>query len=198
MGWGSRPTTAAVATAETRSAELAAASLATDRFMELIGAGRTNAEIAATLYMAEGTVKTHIGRLLTKLEAANRVQVALVRRSGLGDEHLARHPEVDDEAELAVEVEPQVLPPTARALDPPTDDRSDEIVGAGEVTARDAVAAQLEVADPPSGDVVGEAPADDLDLGQLRHAESLTQTGRKRTVPAGMSTAAPTQPGRVM
>lgn len=59
----------------------------TDREREVlveIARGATNAEIAATLFMAEGTVKTHIGRLLTKLEARDRVALVLVaHRAGL-------------------------------------------------------------------------------------------------------------------
>ncbi|HEY8471663.1 MAG TPA: response regulator transcription factor [Natronosporangium sp.] len=43
-----------------------------------IGQGKSNAEIAAELYMSVGTVKAHVSRLLTKLEVANRVQIALV------------------------------------------------------------------------------------------------------------------------
>ncbi len=43
-----------------------------------ISKGATNAEIAQTLYMAEGTVKTHIGRLLSKLEARDRVGLVLI------------------------------------------------------------------------------------------------------------------------
>lgn len=43
-----------------------------------VGQGASNAQIAATLYMSEATVKAHVSRLLTKLGAANRVQVAIV------------------------------------------------------------------------------------------------------------------------
>ena len=43
-----------------------------------IAAGATNAEIATTLYMAEGTVKTHIGRLLAKLHCRDRVGLVLL------------------------------------------------------------------------------------------------------------------------
>ncbi|MEL4506120.1 response regulator transcription factor [Luteococcus sp. H138] len=52
----------------------------TDREREVlveIAHGATNSEIAATLYMAEGTVKTHIGRLLSKLHARDRVGLVL-------------------------------------------------------------------------------------------------------------------------
>ena len=54
--------------------------LLTEREREVlleVAAGATNAEIAATLYMAEGTVKTHIGRLLTKLQSRDRVGLVL-------------------------------------------------------------------------------------------------------------------------
>lgn len=53
----------------------------TDREREVlieIAKGATNAEISASLYMAEGTVKTHIGRLFTKLRARDRVQLVLI------------------------------------------------------------------------------------------------------------------------
>jgi DNA-binding NarL/FixJ family response regulator len=42
-----------------------------------IAAGATNSEIAGKLYMAEGTVKTHIGRLLSKLAIRDRVGLVL-------------------------------------------------------------------------------------------------------------------------
>jgi DNA-binding NarL/FixJ family response regulator len=42
-----------------------------------IGQGKSNADIAAELYMSVATVKAHVSRLLTKLGLNNRVQVAL-------------------------------------------------------------------------------------------------------------------------
>ncbi len=54
--------------------------LLTEREREVlveIARGATNGEIARTLYMAEGTVKTHIGRLLAKLECRDRVGLVL-------------------------------------------------------------------------------------------------------------------------
>lgn len=41
--------------------------------MELVAAGRSNAEIAAELHLSADTVKTYVGRLFRKLGAANRV-----------------------------------------------------------------------------------------------------------------------------
>jgi len=53
----------------------------TDREREVavaIGRGSSNAEIAEELFMSVATVKAHVTRLLTKLEVANRVQIALL------------------------------------------------------------------------------------------------------------------------
>ncbi|RMI44159.1 response regulator transcription factor [Streptomyces triticirhizae] len=44
----------------------------------LVGQGRSNAEIAAALYLSVPTVKTHVSRLLAKLDLANRTQLALL------------------------------------------------------------------------------------------------------------------------
>jgi DNA-binding NarL/FixJ family response regulator len=62
---------------------LAAQQLAalTDREREVateVGAGASNAEIAASLFMSEATVKAHVSRLLSKLAVNNRVQIAIL------------------------------------------------------------------------------------------------------------------------
>jgi DNA-binding NarL/FixJ family response regulator len=43
-----------------------------------IGSGASNAEVAASLFMSEATVKAHVSRLFTKLDVGNRVQIAIL------------------------------------------------------------------------------------------------------------------------
>ena len=57
--------------------------------LALIGRGRTNGEIAAELFVGEGTVKTHVNHLFTKLQLRDRAAAVvfaydhgLVRRPG--------------------------------------------------------------------------------------------------------------------
>jgi DNA-binding NarL/FixJ family response regulator len=53
----------------------------TEREMEVllqVAAGRSNAEIAADLLMSPATAKTHVSRLLTKLDARDRAQLVVI------------------------------------------------------------------------------------------------------------------------
>ncbi|MEU8696199.1 response regulator transcription factor [Streptomyces sp. NPDC048680] len=52
-----------------------------------VGHGRSNAEIAAALYLSVATVKTQVSRILAKFDFNNRVQIALlVHDAGLLDD----------------------------------------------------------------------------------------------------------------
>lgn len=62
----------------------------TDREREvvaLVGQAYTNAQIGETLYMSPSTAKTHVGRAMAKLQARDRVHLAiLAHQSGVADE----------------------------------------------------------------------------------------------------------------
>ena len=74
---------------ERRQAALVRIGRLTDREREVFGAvaaGGSNAQIGRELFMSEATVKTHVSRLLDKLDAANRVQLAILAHdAGLTD-----------------------------------------------------------------------------------------------------------------
>jgi DNA-binding NarL/FixJ family response regulator len=54
--------------------------------LRCIGDGLNNAEIAATLFLSESTVKTHVGNVLAKTHSRDRVRAALLAvRTGLAE-----------------------------------------------------------------------------------------------------------------
>jgi DNA-binding NarL/FixJ family response regulator len=59
----------------------------TDREREVLcslASGKSNAEVATTLYVSEGTIKTHVSHILTKLALRDRMQaVVFAYESGL-------------------------------------------------------------------------------------------------------------------
>lgn len=60
--------------------ELARLSEREREVLRLIARGASNKEIAASLFLAEGTVKNHVTAILTKLEVSDRTQAALRAR----------------------------------------------------------------------------------------------------------------------
>ncbi|MFE7116712.1 response regulator [Streptomyces sp. NPDC057654] len=63
------------ATARTRVEELTARER---EVLALLGGGLSNAEIAAKLYLVEGTVKAYVSAILSRLSLKNRVQAAIL------------------------------------------------------------------------------------------------------------------------
>jgi DNA-binding NarL/FixJ family response regulator len=46
--------------------------------LALVARGRSNAELAGDLSMSPATAKTHVSRLLTKLDARDRAQLVVI------------------------------------------------------------------------------------------------------------------------
>jgi two-component system NarL family response regulator len=65
--------------------------------LALIASGKSNSEIAESLYIAAGTVRVHVHAILQKLEVRDRTQaVVLALRNGLIDaERLSSNPAID-------------------------------------------------------------------------------------------------------
>ena len=83
VGNGSSPVSGASETAEEtfarRAQQLSALGLsqAEQHVIELIAQGKSNKEIAAALYLSEGTIKNYISVILSKLELRDRTQIAI-------------------------------------------------------------------------------------------------------------------------
>jgi hypothetical protein len=60
--------------------------------LDLIAAGRNNADIAATLVLSPKTVQNHISNIFTKLQVTDRARaIVMAREAGLGREPGREH-----------------------------------------------------------------------------------------------------------
>ena len=54
------------------------------RILELIADGLSNKKIAASVFLAEGTVKNYVSRIMEKLHARNRTELAVMATARRG------------------------------------------------------------------------------------------------------------------
>ena len=47
------------------------------RILDLLAAGKSNKQIAAAVFLAEGTVKNYVSRIMEKLHASSRIELAM-------------------------------------------------------------------------------------------------------------------------
>ena len=73
-GWGEPPGEAAAPTAAAPDEPL---SDKEERVLALLADGLSNKQIAATVFLAEGTVKNYVSRIMEKLHARNRTELAV-------------------------------------------------------------------------------------------------------------------------
>jgi DNA-binding NarL/FixJ family response regulator len=59
-------------------ADLASLTAREIEVLRLVATGQTNADIAAALFVTEATVKTHLNRLMSKLDLSSRAQVVVL------------------------------------------------------------------------------------------------------------------------
>jgi len=86
-----RPAPASAGKAD--GAALAAITAREREVLALIATGLSNSEIAARLYISEATAKTHVGHLLTKLGARDRVHLVIIAyQSGVASPDLSTRP----------------------------------------------------------------------------------------------------------
>ena len=83
---GSSPRTAPAASSKPADADQAGASDSTtetlsdkeEKILSLIADGKSNKQIAAAVFLAEGTVKNYVSRIMEKLHANTRTELAVI------------------------------------------------------------------------------------------------------------------------
>lgn len=122
---------------------------------------------------AEGPLVDEPG-LDTRVEIESAVQMGLVRSRRVADEHLAAHPEMDQESLVTVQDEPEVFPPASHVEDGAVAQPAAEIGRSSEVASSHAMTREAGVHDRPADDMSSQAATDHFDFGQFRHVRTGT------------------------